>query len=185
VPTAFTHAFVGTALAAGTPAQVPRARLALALATLAVLPDLDVAAFALGIPYDHPLGHRGLSHSLPFAVLAALFATRLVCPALPRFSRPWWRVTALLALAAASHGLLDAFTDAGLGIAFFVPFSDARYFFPWRPLATSPIGVQAFFGGPVWGILANEAVWVWLPVASIAALGRLARRRPPLPGSIV
>jgi hypothetical protein len=30
----------------------------------------------------------------------------------------------------ASHGMLDAMTDGGLGVAFFAPFDNARYFFP-------------------------------------------------------
>src|SRR5262249_26810128 len=32
------------------------------------LPDLDVIAFRLGIPYHAPFGHRGAVHSLAFAV---------------------------------------------------------------------------------------------------------------------
>ena len=59
---------------------------------------------------------------------------------------------------------LDAFTDAGLGVGFLLPFEASRSFAPWRPLTTSPIGVDAFFGGPVLAILANEALWVWLPL---------------------
>ena len=38
----------------------------------AILPDFDVAAFALGIPYADNFGHRGASHSLLFAGLLAL-----------------------------------------------------------------------------------------------------------------
>ena len=33
------------------------------------LPDLDVAGFEFGVPYGHMLGHRGLSHSVVFALL--------------------------------------------------------------------------------------------------------------------
>nr|HRC76832.1 rhodanese-like domain-containing protein [Kouleothrix sp.] len=32
------------------------------------------------------------------------------------------------------HGVLDAMTDGGLGVAFFAPFSATRYFFPFRPI---------------------------------------------------
>jgi inner membrane protein len=48
-------------------------------------------------------------------------------------------------LSAASHGLLDALTDGGLGVAFFSPFEQTRYFFPVRPVAVSPIGIREFF----------------------------------------
>jgi inner membrane protein len=65
----------------------------------------------------------------------------------------------------ASHGILDALTDAGLGVGFFVPFSDARYFLPWRPLLTSPLQPLAFFDSHGLAILLNEASYVWLPVA--------------------
>src|SRR5579872_845956 len=44
----------------------------------------------------------------------------------------------------ASHGVLDAMTDGGLGIAFFAPFDNTRYFFPFRPIKVSPIGFSFF-----------------------------------------
>lgn len=175
--TAFTHALFGSLLAPLAPAGVPRGRLVVALAALAVAPDLDVIAFPLGIPYAHPLGHRGITHSLLFGVVAGVSVTRLVFPTLSLGSREGRRVALLLALACASHGVLDAFTDAGLGVGFFIPFSDARFFFPWRPLAASPIGIDAFFGGPALRILANEMLWVGLPCALVAAALALLRRR--------
>jgi inner membrane protein len=42
-----------------------------------MLPDLDVVTFKLGIPYASPWGHRGISHSLLLALLAALLLSRL------------------------------------------------------------------------------------------------------------
>ena len=39
----------------------------------------------------------------------------------------------------ASHGVLDALTDGGPGVAFLAPFDDTRYFFPWRPIRVSPL----------------------------------------------
>ena len=53
---------------------------ALALgAFCSVLPDAEVLAFSLGIPCAHPLGHRGATHSIAFAVFAgwAVFALAL------------------------------------------------------------------------------------------------------------
>jgi len=44
----------------------------------------------------------------------------------------------------ASHPLLDALTDGGLGVALLWPFSAERFFFPWRPIPVSPIGVGFF-----------------------------------------
>ena len=44
---------------------------------------------------------------------------------------------AFLFLCTMSHALLDALTDGGLGVAFFSPFSNERYFFPWTPIRVS------------------------------------------------
>lgn len=175
--TLFTHALVGGALAVGSPLRSHRLRLGLVLAGLAMLPDLDVLAFRLGIPYDDPLGHRGFSHSLVFAALAAPLATAIFFRGLPPGSRAWWQVTLLAALATASHGILDALTDAGLGVGFLVPFDERRFFFPLRPLATSPLSVRAFLDAPALAILANELLWIWLPLGLLLGARQLRRRR--------
>ncbi len=176
--TAFSHAWVGALLGSAGPKALPLwQRLALP-ATLAVVPDLDVIAFSLDISYGHPLGHRGISHSILFAMVIAPIAVRVCMPSLPTFGKPWWIMVTLSALACASHGFLDAMTDAGRGVGFFLPFDTDRYFFPFRPLATSPIGVSQFFerAGP---ILMNELRWVFVPSAILwmALAGVLRLRR--------
>lgn len=156
---AMTHAIVGAALGSLAPGTVsPKRRIALAvlLAVLAVLPDLDVVGFYWGIPYEAPMGHRGFTHSILFALLVALAA------ALVTRGR-YLGVASLVFAATASHGLLDAMTDAGLGVGFFVPVSETRHFFPWRPLATSPLSPAAFLGPRGLEILKNEARFVILP----------------------
>lgn len=173
--TSITHAFVGIILAPLAPRSVSRRRLALTLAALAVLPDLDIVAFRLGIPYGHPLGHRGFSHSLPFALALGAATVPILFSKIPRFSRDWWTLFALCSLATASHGVLDAMTDGGLGVGFLLPFWDARFFLPWRPLAVSPMGLQAFFSGPALAILMKEVVWIWCPLIAGIALLRLRR----------
>jgi inner membrane protein len=103
---------------------------------LSILPDADVVAFTLGIPYSAPWGHRGATHSLAFAVfiglLAALAARVLRLPVL----RTWLLATAVVA----SHGILDTMTDGGLGCALLWPFSHERFFAPVRPIPVAPIG---------------------------------------------
>jgi inner membrane protein len=49
---------------------VPWPLLALGV-VLSVLPDVDAVGFRLGIPYASPFGHRGFTHSIAFAALAA------------------------------------------------------------------------------------------------------------------
>lgn len=74
-----------------------------------------------------------------------------------------------------THGLLDAMTDGGLGIAFFSPFNLQRYFLPWRPIHVSPIGVGRFFSARGLRILWSEIVWVWLPILAIWTLVKATR----------
>jgi inner membrane protein len=100
-------------------------------AALALLPDVDVIGFVLGVPYAAPWGHRGATHSLVFAlgVAALLFAA----------TRRWKLALVSLAVVA-SHGLLDTLTTGGLGAALLWPLSNARFFAPWRPIPVAPIG---------------------------------------------
>jgi inner membrane protein len=67
-------------------------------------------------------------------------------------------------------------TDGGLGVAFFAPFDRGRYFFAWRPLAVSPIGVGSFFSH--WGaaVLLNEIQYVWAPLSLIWFIASILRR---------
>jgi inner membrane protein len=176
VPTVVTHAFVGAALSTLGPRARRGARLGAAAAALSALPDLDVVAFSLGIPYAHPLGHRGFSHSLLFAALAGLAAGLLLFRRRRLRSVSWWQVVLLLALVTASHGFLDAFTDGGRGVGFLIPWSNQRFFFPWRPLAVSPIGVSGLTGARMTRVLGDELLWVWAPTVVLAAAWRLHRR---------
>lgn len=141
---------------------------------LPILPDIDVLAFRLGIPYENLFGHRGIVHSLAFAAVAAGVATLLVRPSLTERwrNRPWLLWCGLFALAA-SHGLLDALTNGGLGIALLAPFDRTRYFFPVTPIAVSPIGLWGFLSRQGVTVLLSEMLWVWLPLAVIVAGGRL------------
>ena len=68
-------------------------------------------------------------------------------------------------------------TNGGLGVAFFSPFDNTRYFLPWRPIRVSPIAVTRFFTPRGLAILQNEAVWIWLPAIMFASLVLTLRRR--------
>jgi inner membrane protein len=140
-----------------------------------VIPDLDVVGLWIGVPYGALFGHRGFTHSLFFAVLLGLLLSRL--PFLASDGRGRAMVALFLAACTASHGLLDALTDGGLGIAFLSPFSNARYFLPWQPIAVSPLDLAAFTGGRGWRVLGSEAVVVVLPALALAAFGWRRRRR--------
>ena len=76
-----------------------------------------------------------------------------------------------------SHGVLDAMTDGGLGVAFFAPWNNERYFLPWRPLKVPPIGIPAFFSRRGLVVLGSELLWVALPLVLIAVVGVALRRK--------
>jgi hypothetical protein len=58
-------------------------------------------------------------------------------------------------------------------IAFFAPFSNTRYFFPWRPTQVSPIGIDAFFSSPI-PVLWSDIKWIWLPSGILILLRKLS-----------
>lgn len=173
---AFSHAVV--ALGIGTcfyRPEIPK-RIWLAGVVCSVIPDLDVIGFRFGVRYGDFWGHRGFTHSLVFAALLAAVVTVVM------FRRGLSGIGGLgllgyLFLATASHGLLDAMTNGGLGVAFFSPFDNTRYFLPWRPIRVSPIAVTRFFTLKGLAIVQNEAVWIWLPAIIFASLVLSLRRR--------
>jgi inner membrane protein len=174
---AFTHGIV--ALSFGKfffPERMP-VRFWVLLVVCTILPDVDVIGFFLGVRYSDTLGHRGFSHSLLFALLLAVLATTAAFPAVRRFTRQWWLLITSFFAAAASHGVLDAMTDGGYGIAFFSPFSSTRFFLPWRPLEVAPIGVRGFFSRWGWDVLMSELLWIWLPLAVILLIVYAVRRQ--------
>ena len=171
MPTVLTHPAIALAVRAVTGRAITSRRLLLIAALCSIVPDVDSVGFVVGIPYDSLLGHRGLTHSLAFALLLAACALPL---AKWLDARRWWAFT-LVFLSTISHGILDALTDGGLGVAFLSPFSNQRFFLPWRPLPASPIGILAVLSPSEVHVLASEAVLVWLPCLLVAA-GALAAR---------
>src|SRR5262245_17615512 len=84
-----------------------------------ILPDIDVIGFRFGVKYGDVLGHRGLTHSIFFSVIVSFLLTRLI---LKKDSETQGRailVFFFLFCCTVSHGIFDAFTDGGLGVAFF------------------------------------------------------------------
>jgi inner membrane protein len=177
MPSIMSHAVVASSLgAAGAPDRPMPLRYWVALAVLAAAPDADVIAFWLNVDRAHILSHRGLTHSLPFAALAAALAVRMLFRG-REWHASWPRLWAIYFAAIASHGLLDAFTNGGQGIAYFAPFSASRWHASWQPILVSPIGVGAFFSQYGFRVLLNEMLWLWLPSLLLAAAARLVRRR--------
>jgi inner membrane protein len=177
VASLLTHPAVPLAIALVAGRELVGTRLLLAGIVATLLPDADVAAFRYGIEYSHPFGHRGATHSLTFALgiggLGALAAPWLHARRAVAFS--------FLAVACASHGLLDMLTNGGLGVALFWPATDARFFFPSQVLEVSPIGLRRFLSPAGWSVILSELRWVWLPAAVVAMAGVWFRRRRARP----
>ncbi len=141
-----------------------------------ILPDADVLSFAFGIDYGDVLGHRGLTHSLIFAFVLAFVVVRFRFREVQTWTHMWWVFIAQFFLVTASHGLLDAMTNGGLGVAFFAPFDNTRYFFPWRPVLVSPIGIVPFFSRYGLDVLLSEFMWIWLPVGVVLITVNMCQR---------
>jgi len=140
-----------------------------------IIPDADVVAFKLGIAYEHPLGHRGFTHSILFALLwAGLFAFWIG-------KRDKLIYFLVLFFSTLSHGLLDALTTGGKGVGFFIPFDNTRYFFPWRPIKVSPIGIKDFLSE--WGVnvLVSEFKYIGVPCLIILTIVISVRKIRPVP----
>jgi inner membrane protein len=176
MPTILTHPAVPLALGLGLGRGVVPPRLLAAGILCSTIPDLDVLAFHFGVPYASGFGHRGFTHSVAFALAAGLIGALLA----RALRAPPLAVLAFLCVATASHGVLDSFTDGGLGVAFLWPWSTERWFAPFRPIEVSPIGVFRLLTDRGARVLSSELLWVWLPcfVSGVAlALPRMRRAR--------
>ena len=150
---AFTHAFVAIALGKTYTGARMAWRFWLWTVFCAVVPDVDVVGFAFGIRYGDMLGHRGLTHSLAFALMLAVVVVVFAFKDVPHWSRGWWTLVAYFFVVTASHGVLDALTNGGLGVAFFAPFFSER-------------GLE---------VIKSEFVWLWLPAIGLIALAWIVR----------
>lgn len=183
MPTIFTHAVVPLALGLALGRKSISPRLIAAGMFAAIAPDFDTVAFKLGIAYADQFGHRGASHSLLFALAVGLFGAIFA----PWLRTTRWRALLFLAFCTASHPLLDALTNGGLGVALLWPWSHERIFAPWRPIAVSPIGA-GFFSLRGLAVLWSEFLWVCLPTFVVLlplwawrrARQRRARARPTI-----
>jgi inner membrane protein len=208
VATTWTHAFF--ALAAGKSAVRRKAplRLWILTAVCATIPDIDVFWRGLVAGHGGMWSHRGITHSLLAAVLFGLLAALVgsqwrpvakegsaeLHP--PNPTRAFLVLWLAFALAAASHLVLDMLSSGYRGVALLAPFTDQRYSFPWQPIWNIPHWAEEMFPSLLargarrtWLIRAtlDELVVVWLPMAALVLVTRLARfrRKEPAPVKVV
>jgi len=179
MPTLFGHIAVPLAVGVGLGKKVIPKRLLIAGMIGSILPDLDVIAFKFGIPYASIWGHRGVSHSIMFALVIAflsIFAFRAFDAS--RQKTFWFLFSVTL-----SHTLLDALTNGGLGVALLWPLSEARFFSPWQVIQVSPIGSHFF---SLNGLMAmySEMIWVWFPCIIVGVVLFLGRKKEEIPNYV-
>jgi inner membrane protein len=175
--TILTHGIVGYTIARVC-VRKPMSPFFWILAFLApMLPDLDILGQKYyGIAYRDCFGHRGVFHSLFVAFFAALILIilfkLLTHPQGFKLSKDsFWAFF----LGISSHGMLDALTNGGLGVAVFWPINCNRYFFPIRPLEASPLNIERFLEQGIF-IMKNEFYLVWIPCFAILFLDYLYQR---------
>ena len=174
MPTIVTHAAVPLCLGLGLGGKIIPPRLMLAGIALAMLPDADVLAFQFGIAYGNVFGHRGFTHSLLFAFVVPLL--------LAWAGRRWFKARllhcwAFLSVSLLSHSLLDAVTSGGYGVGWLWPWSEARFFAPWRVIRVAPFALERYFTPYGHKVIMSELLWVWLPGTLLALLFWQLRRR--------
>lgn len=158
--TIFTHPAIALAISPLFGDALKSKKILLVGIFLTIFPDFDVIGLRLGIPYQHVLGHRGITHSLFFAFIFTGFTTYLINR---KIKASFFQIWFYLFLCMISHGILDALTNGGLGIAFFAPFVNERYFFPFTPINVSTLNIRLFFQGQGLSVIKSELIWVWLP----------------------
>jgi inner membrane protein len=177
VASAITHFIVGASLGWAAMESdalyraLPRWAIPVTAGLWGVLPDLDTyAMFAFDVPRGTLFGHRGFFHSPFFLTFLAFTVAAVVVRGRTRLP-----LGALWAAAAITHPLLDMLTDGGSGVMLLYPFTEARLFFPWRPIRVSPLGIVRFFDR------AGEILLSELPfcaaAAALALIARAAARR--------
>src|SRR5258708_7825416 len=121
MPTVITHGVAAAAVCTAFPNQAVPPRVMLLGVVCSMAPDIDVVGVNFGLPSGVLFDHRGIPHSIIFAIVLASLAFLAVRSTLtpPTKRNLAWTY---LFLATASHGILDAMTDRnGLGILFFWP----------------------------------------------------------------
>ncbi|KAA1248088.1 metal-dependent hydrolase [Aquimarina sp. RZ0] len=172
----FAHGFVSYALGKTFSNKITTSKFWILGVFCSILPDADVIGFTFGISYDSFWGHRGFSHSILFAILIGILVSSIFYYK-SVFTKTGVILIFYFSICTASHGILDAMTSGGLGIAFFSPFDTVRYFFPWRPIQVSPIGASKFFS--IWGIkvLLSELIWIAIPSSIYILAVALLRKK--------
>ena len=176
MPTFITHSVVAGSFAYGFSSGRESLKFWMLSIACSSLPDLDVIGYRwLYIPYYDFFGHRGFFHSPFFAAILGLLIACTFYRKEGLFSKQWWKYFLYFFALTASHGILDALTNGGLGIALLSPFTNSRYFFPWTPLEVSPLSIKGFLSQRGLVVIISELIWIWIPCFLIVIFLKIKR----------
>jgi inner membrane protein len=174
MPTIFSHAVFAVILGKAAVKKSVSFWFWFLTALCAMIPDADVFLRGFGVERGSMFAHRGFTHSIFFAVLFGAFVAFLVHKFL-KTGISYIKLFTFFALVVVSHPVLDMLTDGGSGVALLAPFSDERFFFPYRPIEVSPIGLR-FFGERGIEVIFSEILWLWLPAVAVFLIAKPARK---------
>src|SRR5262249_18763364 len=112
MPTIFTHGAIGFTAMRPAFGAAPDRRLLFASILLPILPDAD-ALLTPWIPYAHPFGHRGFTHSLFFAALVGVAAAALAVRG--KWGHSFLNLAIFFAAITAMDGWVEAMSYGGVG----------------------------------------------------------------------
>lgn len=174
MPTIFSHAVFAVLLGKAAVKKSAAYGLWFMTAICAMIPDADVISFSFEVERGSMFSHRGFTHSIMFAVLFGGLIAFIVDKFL-NTKISFLKLFIFFSLATFSHPFLDMLTNGGSGVALFAPLSNERFFFPFRPVEVSPIGMR-FFSERGLDVIFSEIIWVWLPALMIFLIAKPARR---------
>ena len=178
MPTIITHSVIAASAAYSFRSRKISIKFFILSIACSILPDADVIGYYyLYIPYHHFFGHRGFFHSPFFAVLLSIFIVFIFYRKEVTFSKQWWKYVLYFFILTTSHGLLDALTNGGYGIALLSPITNNRYFFPWTPIEVSPLGIIGFLSQRGLAVLTNELLLIWAPSFLIVIFFKIKRNK--------
>ncbi|KKW69052.1 metal-dependent hydrolase [Lampropedia cohaerens] len=171
MPTIFSHIAVPVAAKVAAGARIPASMLLLGMLA-SVLPDFDGIPRQFGIRLEGLWDHRGLTHSIGFALAIGCIGVGFA----RRWGIAWWKAWLWMFVCCFSHPLLDACTTGRYGVPLLWPFDGTRYLSPWQFILISPVRADSFFSARGLAVLRNEVFTVWLPLLGGALLVLLGRK---------
>jgi inner membrane protein len=174
LPTFIGHAVTGIALSSTISNKRQWLKIGFISVFCSIVADADAIGFRLGIPYQHWLGHRGFSHSIIFAAAVA-FVVLLFFP--EKSLKYRFLYFCVFFPCGLLHSIFDAMTNGGLGVAFFSPFNNNRYFFSWTPIEVSPLSIKRFLATRGLDVIRSEFFWVIVPSFFFMVMAIIYRRK--------